>query len=99
MTRMYVLRSFSFYIFFVNCLANNLKFHLQSWPFSDAASRPLLGYRWSKIAHLTGTVEIYYMTYSNAFDCITSGQVRQYILHVEYLLILTSVKKSNLQVT
>jgi hypothetical protein len=37
-TRRYVLRSFSLYIFFVNCLANNLKFNLQSWPFNDAAS-------------------------------------------------------------
>jgi hypothetical protein len=91
-TRRYVLRSFSLYIFFVNCLDNNLKFNLQPWPFNDAASRPLLGFRWSKITHLTGTIEGHYMTYSIVFDCITSGQVRQHLLHVEYLVILTSVE-------
>jgi hypothetical protein len=79
MTLRYVLSSFSLYIFYVDCLLNNLKFNLQSWPFNDAASRPLLGYRWSSIMHLTGTVEGRYMTYSNAFDCITTGQVRQHI--------------------
>jgi hypothetical protein len=40
MTHRYVLKSFSIYIFFVNCLANNLKFNLQLWPFNDAASGP-----------------------------------------------------------
>jgi hypothetical protein len=75
MTRKYVLGSFLFYIFFVNYLANNLKFNLQSWPFNNVASWPLLGYQWSKTTHLTGTIEGRYMTYSNVFDCITSGQV------------------------
>jgi hypothetical protein len=73
MTHRYVLSSFSLYIFFVNCLVNNLKFNLQSWPFNDTASWTLLGYRWSKITHLTCTVEGHYMSYSKAFDCITSG--------------------------
>jgi hypothetical protein len=31
------------------------------------------------IMHLTGTVEGRYKTYSNVFDCITSGQVRQHL--------------------
>jgi hypothetical protein len=73
MTLRYVLGSFSLYIFYVNCLPNNLKFNLQLLLFIDAASRPLLGYRWSAITHLTGTIEGRYMTYSNMFDCITSG--------------------------
>jgi hypothetical protein len=100
MTCRYVLNSFSLYIVFVNCLANNLKFNLQPWPFNDSASRPLLGYRWSKITHLTGTIEGRYMTYSNAFDCITSGQVRQ---HLFTCRIFNNINKcqifSNLQVT
>jgi hypothetical protein len=36
---------FSLYIFYVKCLGNNLKFNFQSWPFEDAESQPLLGYR------------------------------------------------------
>jgi hypothetical protein len=92
MTYRYVLSSFSLYIFLVNCLANNLKFNLQPWPFNNAASQPLLRYRWSRFTHLIGTVEGRYMTYSNAFDCITSEQVRQHLLHVKYLVILTSVE-------
>jgi hypothetical protein len=78
-TLRYVLISFSLYIFYVSCLGNNLKFNLQPWPFNDAASRPLLGYQWSMVTHLTGTDEGHYMTYSNVFDCITSGQVQQYL--------------------
>jgi hypothetical protein len=74
-TLRYVLSSFSLYIYYINFLGNNLKFNLQSWPFNDAKSWPLLGYRWSRITHLTGTVEGRYMMYSNVFDCITFGQV------------------------
>jgi hypothetical protein len=80
-TLRYVLNSFLLYIFYVNYLTNNLEFNLQSWPFdaTAASSRPLLGYRWSKITHLTNTIEARYMTYSKAFDCITSGQVQQHL--------------------
>jgi hypothetical protein len=72
---------FLLYIFYVNYLTNNLEFNLQPWPFDDnnAASRPLLGYQWLKITHLIGTVEACYITYSNAFDCITFRQVRQHL--------------------
>jgi hypothetical protein len=52
---------------------------LQPWPFNDVESWPLLGYRWLRITHLTGTVEGRYMTYSNAFVWITSRQVRQHL--------------------
>jgi hypothetical protein len=81
MTLGYVISSFLLYIIYVNYLANNLEFTLQLWPFDDddTTSRPLLGHRWSKITHLTGTIEGRYMTYSNAFDCISSGQVRQHL--------------------
>jgi hypothetical protein len=80
-TLRYVLNSFLLYIFYVNYLINNLKFNLQPRPFddNDNASQPLLGYRWSRITHLTSTVEARYMMYSNVFDCITSGQVRQHL--------------------
>jgi hypothetical protein len=57
------------------CLANNLKYNFQSWLFEDAKSQPLLGYRWTRITNVTGTIQGRYMAYSNAFDCITSSQV------------------------
>jgi hypothetical protein len=81
MTLRYVLSFFLLYIFYVNYLANNLEFNLHPWPFDDddAASRPLLGHRWSKITHLIDTVEGCYMTFSNTLDCIASGQVRQHL--------------------
>jgi hypothetical protein len=34
-----------------------------------------LGYRWSRITHVTGTIKGWYMMYSNVFDFITSTQV------------------------
>jgi hypothetical protein len=75
MTLGYVLISFSLYIFYVNYFGSNLKFNLQLWPFEVAESQSLLGCRWSRITHVTGTAKGRYMTYSNAFDCITSKQV------------------------
>jgi hypothetical protein len=81
------------YIF--NCLANNLKFNLQPWPFNDAASRPLLGYRWLKIMHLTCTVEGRYMMYSNAFDCITFRQVRQHLFTCRIFSNINKCQKKN----
>jgi hypothetical protein len=70
---------FSLYIFYVKFLGNNLKFNFQAWPFEDADSQPLLGYRWTRITNVTSTVEGCYMTYLNAFDCITSRHVRQHL--------------------
>jgi hypothetical protein len=80
-----------------------MEYNFQSWPFEDPESKPLLGYHWTRITNVTGTITGCYMTYSNAFDYITSTQVRQHLstcplyLHVAYLVVLTSVK--NLQVT
>jgi hypothetical protein len=80
-----------------------MEYNFQSWPFEDAESQPLLGYCWTRITNVMGTITGCYMTSSNAFDCITSTQVQQHLsicpiyLHVTYLVVLTSVK--NLQVT
>jgi hypothetical protein len=56
--------------------ANNLNYKFQPWPFEDDESQSLLGYHWSWITHVTGTIKDRYMMYSNVFDCITSTQVR-----------------------
>jgi hypothetical protein len=94
---------FIIHIFCWLCLANNMEYNFQPSSFEDAESQPLLGYRWTRITNVTGTIKCRYMTYSNAFDCITSTQVWQHLstcplyLHVAYLLVLTSVK--NLHVT
>jgi hypothetical protein len=93
---------FIIHIFCWLCLANNMEYNFQPWPFGDVESQPLLDYRWSRITNVTGTITGRYMMYSNTFDCITSTQVRQHLstcplyLHVIYLVVLTSVK--NLQV-
>jgi hypothetical protein len=85
------------------CLTNNLKYNFQVWPFQDVKSQSLLRCRWTRVMNVTDTLQGHYMTYSNAFNCITSAQVGQHLftchiyLHVAYLVVLTSVE--NLQVT
>jgi hypothetical protein len=70
---------FIIHILYWLCLAKNMEYNFQSWPFEDAESQPLLGYPWMSITNITGTLQGRYMTHSNAFDCITSTQVRQYL--------------------
>jgi hypothetical protein len=63
----------------------------------DDESQPLLGYHWTRITNVIGTVEGHYMTYSNTFTTSPPARYNNIYLHAPNLVVLTSVK--DLQVT